>query len=33
MFSCMIVANAPFEKEQEQRFAVKESSLSLEKGK
>jgi hypothetical protein len=29
----MIVANAPFEKEQEQSFAVKESSLLLEKGK
>jgi hypothetical protein len=29
----MIVANAPFEEEQVQSFAVKESSLSLEKGK
>jgi hypothetical protein len=33
MFSCMIVANVPFEEEQVQSFAVKESSLSLEKGK
>jgi hypothetical protein len=29
----MIVANAPFEEEQVQSFEVKESSLSLEKGK
>jgi hypothetical protein len=29
----MIVANAPFEEEQVQSFAVKESSLLLEKGK
>jgi hypothetical protein len=29
----MIVANAPFEEKQEQSFAVKESSLLLEKGK
>jgi hypothetical protein len=29
----MIVANASFEEEQEQSFAGKESSLSLEKGK
>jgi hypothetical protein len=29
----MIVANAPFEEVQEQSFAVKEISLSLEKGK
>jgi hypothetical protein len=29
----MIVANALFEEVQEQSFAVKESSLSLEKGK
>jgi hypothetical protein len=29
----MIADNAPFEEEQEQRFAEKESSLSLEKGK
>jgi hypothetical protein len=29
----MIVANAPFEEEQVQNFADKESSLSLEKGK
>jgi hypothetical protein len=29
----MIVANAPFEEEQVQSFADKESSLSLEKGK
>jgi hypothetical protein len=29
----MIVANAPFEEEQEQSFAEKESSLTLEKGK
>jgi hypothetical protein len=33
MFSCMIVANAPFEEEQVQSFEVKESALSLEKGK
>jgi hypothetical protein len=33
MFSYMIVANAPFEEEQVQSFADKESSLSLEKGK
>jgi hypothetical protein len=33
MFSCMIVANTPFEEEQVQNFEVKESSLSLEKGK
>jgi hypothetical protein len=33
MFSCMIVANAPFEEEQVQQFVVKESRLSLEKGK
>jgi hypothetical protein len=33
MFSCMIVANAPFEEEQVQSFEVKESSLLLEKGK
>jgi hypothetical protein len=29
----MIVANTPIEEEQEQSFEVKESSLSLEKGK
>jgi hypothetical protein len=29
----MIIANAPFEEKQEQSFEVKESSLSLEKGK
>jgi hypothetical protein len=29
----MIVANAPFEEEQLQSFEVKESTLSLEKGK
>jgi hypothetical protein len=29
----MIVANTPFEEEQEQSFAVKESRLLLEKGK
>jgi hypothetical protein len=29
----MIVANTPFEEEQELSFAVKESSLLLEKGK
>jgi hypothetical protein len=29
----MIVANTPFEEVQEQSFEVKESSLSLEKGK
>jgi hypothetical protein len=29
----MIVANAPFEEEQVQQLAVKENSLSLEKGK
>jgi hypothetical protein len=29
----MIVANAPLEEEQVQSFEVKESSLSLEKGK
>jgi hypothetical protein len=29
----MIVANVPFEEEQEQSFAVKESSLTLERGK
>jgi hypothetical protein len=29
----MIVASAPFEEEQVQSFADKESSLSLEKGK
>jgi hypothetical protein len=29
----MIVANTPFEEEQVQIFEVKESSLSLEKGK
>jgi hypothetical protein len=29
----MIVANTPFEEEQVQSFEVKESSLSLEKGK
>jgi hypothetical protein len=29
----MIVANEPFEEEQVQSFADKESSLSLEKGK
>jgi hypothetical protein len=29
----MIVDNTSFEEEQEQRFAEKESSLSLEKGK
>jgi hypothetical protein len=28
----MIADNVPFEEEQEQRFAEKESSLSLEKG-
>jgi hypothetical protein len=33
MFSCMIVDNAPFEEEQVQSFEVKESTLSLEKGK
>jgi hypothetical protein len=33
MFYCMIVANASFEEEQVQSFEVKESSLSLEKGK
>jgi hypothetical protein len=33
MFSCMIVDNEPFEKEQVQSFGEKESSLSLEKGK
>jgi hypothetical protein len=33
MFSCMIVADAPFEEVQVQSFADKESSLSLEKGK
>jgi hypothetical protein len=29
----MIVANAPFEEEEEQSFSVKESILLLEKGK
>jgi hypothetical protein len=29
----MIVANTPFEEEQVQNFEVKESTLSLEKGK
>jgi hypothetical protein len=29
----MIVANTPFEEKQEQSFEVKESSLTLEKGK
>jgi hypothetical protein len=29
----MIVANAPFKEEQVQSFEVKESSLTLEKGK
>jgi hypothetical protein len=29
----MIVANTPFEEKQEQSFEVKESTLSLEKGK
>jgi hypothetical protein len=33
MFSCMIVANAPFEEDQVQSFEVKESTLSLEKGR
>jgi hypothetical protein len=33
MFSCMIVDNASFEEEQMQSFEVKESNLSLEKGK
>jgi hypothetical protein len=33
MFSCMTVDNAPFEEEQVQSFEVKESILSLEKGK
>jgi hypothetical protein len=33
MFSCMIVDNASFEEDQVQSFEVKESSLSLEKGK
>jgi hypothetical protein len=33
MFSCMIVDNTPFKEEQVQSFEVKESSLSLEKGK
>jgi hypothetical protein len=33
MFSFMIVGNAPFEEEQVQSFEVKESNLSLEKGK
>jgi hypothetical protein len=33
MFSCMIVDNALFEEEQVQSFQVKESTLSLEKGK
>jgi hypothetical protein len=29
----MIVANTPFEEKQEQSFEVKETTLSLEKGK
>jgi hypothetical protein len=33
MFSYMIVANASFEEKQVQSFEVKESTLSLEKGK
>jgi hypothetical protein len=33
MFSYMIVDNTLFEEEQVQRFEVKESTLSLEKGK
>jgi hypothetical protein len=33
MFSCMIIDNTSFEEEQVQRFGVKESTLSLEKGK
>jgi hypothetical protein len=33
MFSCMIVDNALFEEDQVQSFEVKESILSLEKGK
>jgi hypothetical protein len=33
MFSCMIVDSVPFVEEQVQSFEVKESSLSLEKGK